>query len=725
MNNVAVPANREITVATNSQTANQAVVLVVFCDSDNNNQLNLDVDDVPTEVFGVGGVQLIVPAEASDLQTGSAEVAIHVDLINLFTSADSPLPPVSPTNTFNYDDNDEYDYDSSGITIGNLSLAEFKEYLSGAVTGQINDPDLQSGRRGVELNAGPCAPFCAPGTVLGDVVDFTYRSEPAGVSSFDLARDVPDAPMNVTATIGDPDEDGDSEVVVTWDGVSNPDLAGYDVFVREVINGIPTADWVGPINETIVEGESFTGEIDGPTNPFESDSTFQVVVLATNDADPTAANGFGDYGPDSNVETVVIPVVENPLPLVSEETEVVDNGTGGELDDDDVLRIEFAQDIAVAANASVTLKDIQDGEFATVTCGANAVCTVGPSDTLTMTLSADPSVAGGIGGNGALEHDEAVVTGSTGITSASNGSAWHLPGSGIEKSVGGLGTATGALEADSLTRVFDESEGIEEDNSNLPEAIDPADVNAEDDSATLTVDPDADVNSDIDQGDVVQVYNLAGVLVGSAPWDTTVGAQINIGTLPAGTPLVVLFIDDDGADNGGVNTDIPSASTLVFVVGDEPIVIAVNTVDLNTIDVVWLVQDPPLTQVGPASNYRVFDSDNTDLVRTGQTAVVVAPDTVRVDLDGNLVVGTDYFLRVAANTVQNNNNVPNDAQAVPFTLPAGPRGPEPAAAEHHLGSRGRGLGHHRGLLHRRRQLPGGERHHGSRLRVRRPDGGER
>lgn len=644
VNNVAVPANRQVTVTVNSQTANQAVAVVAFCDDDNNNQLNLDVDDMATEAVGIGGAQLIVPEEADDLQAGVANVVLDLDILDFFTDG---------ANLFNYDSNDEFDYSSSGIVLGNLSEAEFGEFLSGVVTGQIDDPDLQSGLRG--LNVGPGT---GPGVVLGDQVQYTYRVDEAGVSSFDIIRDVPAAPTNVVASIGDPDSDGQDEVSVMWDGVSNPDLFGYDVFAQQVINDIPTGDWIGPINTSIVEGESFVGEIDG--TPFVPDSTFQIVVLAQ--------SGNGDYGPDSNVETVEIPVDDTPLPLISNEVFVDDtNGNVGEINEDDGFRAEFNQDVALASGATFRLKDLNDGEFATATCGTNATCAVGPDDTIEVTfVGAEPVVNGPVGENDVLDTPVSVEV-ATGVTSDATGGAWHLPGSAIDGITEGPGqnTAIGIFNLDDDPDVVADG-----GNGNLPMEIDPSNIDVQDTSPVLSIDPAADLvgGTDLEDDDVIEVYDAAGTLLGSSTYDNTVGAQINVGTLPAMTPLVVQFIDADFA-TGNDGDDIRSASVLVFVVGDAPVVVGIELIDEanDTLRIVWALPDEPLSQVKPPSAYTVFDEDNTDLVATGDAVTVTGPDTVEVDFDDDIFPGDMYNLRVEAATVQNNNNVPNEAQQVPFT----------------------------------------------------------
>lgn len=258
-----------------------------------------------------------------------------------------------------------------------------------------------------------------------------------------------------------------------------------------------------------------------------------------------------------------------------------------------------------------------------------------------------------------------VVEASTGITGAGTGvGAWHLPASGPGGQT--TGDAEDFLGADTLTRVFDGA-GTEDDNNDLPDAIDTQDLDAQDDNTLLTIDDDADSSSDIEDGDTVQVFDLLGVLVGSTTWDETVGGQIAIGSQPAGTPLVVQFIDDDYGI--GANADVVSASTFIFVAGDAPFVASgadITTVDLDTIDVEFTMPDPPITLVGSPANFQVFDSDNTDLIATGESGNENGAFTIRVDLDNPLVVGTDYVLRIAANTVQNNNNVPNTAEAQPF-----------------------------------------------------------
>ena len=566
----------------------------------------------------------------------------------------------------NYDSNDEFHYTSGGTGF-NISMDEFEMWNSGVSTGNIADSDLNSGRR-------------LDGFVAGDEVSFDYRNDPAGSSYFEIYGDVPMPVSNVAVDLSDTDGDGAAEINLTWDAVSNPDLLGYDVFAQQVINGIPTGDWV-QVNDTgpngAVKGTAYTGEIDG--TPFNSGDTWQFVVLAIND-DGGADNVHdpGDsYGPDSNIVQVDLPAVNNARPLVSEETEVVDNGTPGQFDDGDVVRVQYNQDIALASNANIRFKDLQDAEFATVTCGTNAVCQIGPSDTLTMTLQADPVPAGGIGGDGVIDHSEAVVEASSGITSAATGGSWFLPGSGVGDETTLF--AQFVQNADSLTRVLDQDNPVEVDNNNLPDAILSSDIDAQDDSSVLKIDGDADIHGsvDIEQGDVVQVYGLDGTLIGSTTYDTTVGAQVNIGMLPAGTPLVVQYIDNNGdgvpyEPTIGTNANIPSASTFIRVVGDAPVVDFVSLVDADTILVYWGFPDPPLTEVKAASAYTVYNVDNTNLEATGDNVDLIdtdgdgKDDAALVDLDANLTDGTDYVLRVQGATVQNNNNVPNVGQAVPF-----------------------------------------------------------
>jgi hypothetical protein len=698
---VDVPSDGIITVDVNGQTANEAVVLVAWCDLDDNNEINLDENDESTEPFGLGGAHLIVPAEATDLHAGSDDVFIGLgDLgVNLFTTSvtDPPFNPPTfaddPSNndaiggdpdtgdegdefTFFYDDNDDFRYEPVGPAapdLGDISLDEFNEWISGVITGQVGGDCFPNGGCIVSPtgNRIPTGVAGVEGIVSGDHVEWVYRADEGGTSTFRIVRDIPAAPTNLVAVIGDADGDGaEDDVLLTWDGVTNPDLEGYNVFRQEVINGIPTGEWF-LINTDIVEGESFNDE-DAAAAASAGGGVFQYVVIAE--------NTLGDYGPDSNLVEIDVPADETVLPLVSEIIDLnVDTDDPGTLSEDDRFRVTFNQNVALASGATIRVRDMQ-GDFATLTCGSNVECTVGPGDVVTFVLLADPTNVGGPGLGSVGIDFPAVIEESSGITAASSGLEWHHPASMVtEPSQAAARSAfqiTGGLGPEAVINV-PASLGVE--NFVLPLPIDDSDVGTDDDSNVVEIDEDADFASELEDNDLIEVYSFSGELLGSAPWDETVGAQINIGSaLPAGTPLIVRYIANDfNFDAQTDQEDIPSQATLVFVVGDEPFIPNggfVYFVDEDTLAIQWVVPNGPLNQVGGPATYQVFDADNTDLQATGDDVEVLDDGgqgesvvaTVYVDFDNTLSNSACFTLRVAQGSVQNSDNTPNEGQVIPF-----------------------------------------------------------
>jgi len=673
-NNIASPSGT-VTFTVDSTTANAAVIPVVFSDADNNNQLNLDADNQPTdaEPFGIGGLKLWTPPAAVFGTYNVDPVVLAVQALDFFTS---------PTARFNYDATDDvFRYQSrTGDPVITLTLAQWETYLSGVGS---RTPDVG-----------------ALGAIQGDEVTVNYN--PDGSSTFTITSDVPLAPTSVTATVTNADlndvggDTANDDILVSWTAPVNPDVAGYAVYRAEInpTTGVasaytllgsttcPTSGVGGNAPQASVCGKANTQFNDLNAGSFASGSRqYRYIVVAFNDD--------GEYSPNSapaNVTINAAPSTATPVAIGSDfEAEAGEDGVTevNILEEGDAIEFTFNTPIQVAdGTASITLRD-DDGTLVRLTDNTNAQFSVSGanSNVLTIDVTGNPTLVEVNGGDTALDtNDWFAVQSATGITNA-NG-AWNLPASGCDGD-GGVGDQDGCPSG-TWTRV------VVGDNDLLPEAVDPGFITVNPAADTITVSRFADNISD---GDDFFVYNAQGVQVAQGVFSSAGPNDVTVTTNPAYNPGDVLYF---AYLNEGTGAGEFSQTTVINNPSDVPTVAGVTGTNQgnNWINVIWADDDLPdttggvgITQVGPASNYLVYDAANNVLVGTGElvtgspTGGACDPCNLQVRLNANLVPGTAYVLRVAANTVQDPNNTPNVAEVETFTFNPDTTGPGVASVD--------------------------------------------
>jgi hypothetical protein len=683
--NIAV-TNGTLTLTTNCQNSNQAFYVVVFKDADNNNQLNLDNTD-PTanfkpasETFGISGITLVIPPEAA-FGAVTDRMAIVVGLVNLFTTAGPPLSG-NPAQSFFVQDGDDLRYQSGNAFPAPgqvLSKAQFFDYASGIVSG--NREDIGGPNRFVAV---PTA-GSNDAIVLGDGFTANYVPQgQTGNSAISITNDVPAAVTDVTATAADTDQNGlNDNVTVGFNRPINPDINHFNIYRGTVNTGNGQIPTTAPGNFALVgvvpavAGQTaYTFNDEDPALVAQPGLKFGYIVLAVNG--PPNSN----VGPDSNTGFVTMPIVANtktPAIAASQFTNGTNVGNNpAAVDAQDAFQLTLVNGpVTAAAGASFDGRD-DDGDLFRVICGTNATCGVSGAGqnivTFQMTGPAQLVQTGTGGGvapnvNGTFDAPTGgstiEIVASSGITNANGG---------LNLAESGLGGAGGSpvdagLTQPPATRVRLFGSAV---NDPLPNAPTTADVTADPANDRVTV---ANTVVGPANGDTLNLYNGAGVLIGTAvenhasPGGTVINASPGFN---AGDRLYLTYTQ-------ATNPKLESETLKVNNPTDKPVVTTVTANNVppatttKTLKVNW---SESVTQTGPPSNYQVFDAANSVLLATG-TAVNGSPCgpnptpcTLTITLDNAIANGAGYRLRVAANTVQDVNNLPNDAQVVVFSVTA-------------------------------------------------------
>jgi hypothetical protein len=672
--------NGTVTFLFNCETANQFVLPVVFTDSDNNNQLNLNADNTPSEPFGIGGAVLVVPQDQTT-GTFTSRVVIAPKIIDLFTTGPAALG--FPEATYHYDSNDTYHYEADvfgGVPGQNLTLDQFETFLSGATSTNRSDAALGAGyTNSIVTGAGTNARL-----VLGDEILTSYNDTPAAQSDFNISRDVSDPVSDVAAAAADTDADGTTDdAKVTWTRPANLDINRFDIFRSAMVTGAQPAGsftLVGTV-PTVAGQTAYTFNDQNVPAATSPERQFAYIVLAVNTVSRFPGGGANDTverSPDSNIATVTMPAASNTARPAITATSFTNGSNVGNnpaiVDAQDVLTMTLTNPlITVTAGASVDLRD-DDGDLFRLTNGSNATFSVGgpSSDTVTIVLTGAPTVVeDGPNPVSALEAPTggsfAAVFATTGIANANGG--LNLAESGLTAAEA---TSIGITTA--RTRVFGGTNALLPDELSDPDAADPdvnnnVDVNADTDQVIIK----GTAGSGLSAGDTILVFDKNGVQVGSATYPAAPppsGFPIAISPgFAQGDRLYLVYVDNDGVGTFGAPSRMPSETEALSNPSDIPTATVTPNPQPpgNHLTVVWTDDDGALTQTGPANSYTVFDTQNSVLVATA-TAVAGSPgNTFTLTLDHALTAG-NYVLRIAANTVQDPNNTPNVAETHAFTI---------------------------------------------------------
>ena len=318
-NDVAPTGDGTVSFTINSDDpATGCVRPVVFQDTNNNNQLDLDADNAPTEPFGVGPETTFVPAEAPggtigtlNLGSGSStlpdEVVVNVAKdFNAFVTFD---PISSATNTYYYDANDTFRIGTVPVT-----LAAFEADLSKA-----------------------------------DFVSGTYADDPDAVSTFELTDLSPTAPevdadatgndvvVSVTPTYPTFDDTtlfGDTDSIRIYRAQIDP-----QDFDGDVCSDIPFGTGTGEFDTSDASNFELLGEF---TRADDADpDTDAVFEYEDNDLDPgcyvysstvVIDGDESEMGSTNHAEIVDVGVTESVAPLITDARMLLDTGDAAVID---------------------------------------------------------------------------------------------------------------------------------------------------------------------------------------------------------------------------------------------------------------------------------------------------------------------------------------------------------------------------------------------------------
>ena len=351
---VVIPPSGTIDVTVTSTNGNANVRPIFFQDTNNNNALDLNATNFPTEIVGVGAPVRFIPPPAT-----SSSYTIAVGAVNL---DEHYFVDSGGTKTFRYDGNDVF-------MLGNmtLSLAQFEQLLS-----------------------------------TGDGITMTYSADPAGMSSFTITNDVGRAAVTVVGNVDDYDNENvqdDIQITIT-EPPTNVDDIVYQVWGTSV-----TA--IGPSCESSGGGYAPRGTVQIPRGQDTvafldrqiSSGFYCYRVGVTNPVTNTTLWAYGNF---ITVETPPTPVGPNADPRSIDARVTTVAGLANTFDAGDVIKIAFSKDMKIAPGARIQGVDA-DGTFADIVCGTNA-CTLNtatealagtpypPNRVLTIVLKASPTI---------------------------------------------------------------------------------------------------------------------------------------------------------------------------------------------------------------------------------------------------------------------------------------------------------------------------------------------
>lgn len=390
----------------NSSYSSDVEWLVVWADSDNDNELDLKADNTPSEAFGAAGPFIWHGGEAPTGNTDlDGEYILWVDpATKSFVSSD--------TYQYFWDSNDVFNYDESY----NITTAEFEAYFN------AND-------------------YLYSEDVDGN--DVPYSRNRALVNQFSLYDEGTNAPSAATAAVGDFDASAvdvsANDVRVTW--ALDPALgnmeeddnqyAGYCVY-RYDAAAITAGD---------VDSDCFYWS----DNTAKSDAAITNKTVVIEDVPPgnwvftVSANSSDDYESDESepsnaVTSVISSVVGAPVtqavPTGATHTDANSNGI---VDNGDTLVFTFNEAMAdPAANAQISLNDGADATAGLLINGSNATFTKLASNRIAVIVGAAGPVILNAGTTPGLQYVGLRVSdagdATTGITDLTEGLQWNITG---------------------------------------------------------------------------------------------------------------------------------------------------------------------------------------------------------------------------------------------------------------------------------------------------------
>jgi len=315
--------------------------IVVFDDSNGNDELDLNTDGTPTEDFAVSGAQVWTSHEAPNGEDSSYDIVWKVGT-TIYTDSSEGYSFIMKNS-----DNPEYQDGQFAMT-----PADWLKQAS-----------------------------------LGDSFDFDNAgySRTTG-SNFDLYADYTDAPQNVAAQQGDFDSGaGSNDVKLTWTAPTDGTVAFYNVYDETGFIGSTTADETFFVVSDPVAGTEHTYRVSAVSQAGQ----------------PCCST----YESDRSVPLKVTPTVSSKIgPPLSASAVHTDGNSDGIANNGDILINTFDENMnAPASDAQLVVCDA-DGTCALFQNGTNATMTKIASNRIITTITAAGPIIVANGTNGTLDY---------------------------------------------------------------------------------------------------------------------------------------------------------------------------------------------------------------------------------------------------------------------------------------------------------------------------------
>ncbi|MBA2280836.1 MAG: S-layer homology domain-containing protein [Acidimicrobiia bacterium] len=364
------PVNGTISFTIDSETQNECVIPVIFIDGDNDDALELNANNQPTQAFGIGGSKTFNPeaAPAGALVTDQNIFSVNKDTNQIVTD----------DFTFLFDANDLFfvDADNSGTCEAGeqVTLAGFEAQLSSGdqLGGQtVNQPTPELSSTFCLLDLSPSAPTVTVDDVTATAIEITVTDV------------LPGATVQVFI---------DDDSTTDDDGSLFP--AGFTLVVSAASDEDPNT-----------AGIQFTIPVTGANNSAGGQpasgcgaGTRDFTVAATQTIDGEVSD------PDFAIDNCVPDIAETTAPTITDARVTTDTVVLGILESGDVFTLLFSEDMIDTLGDGTTFVRLTDANTTSqVTCGGGATCVLDDGatptvadDRLVVTLTANPTFISGV-----------------------------------------------------------------------------------------------------------------------------------------------------------------------------------------------------------------------------------------------------------------------------------------------------------------------------------------
>ena len=323
-----------------------SVVPVLFIDTEDDDTVELDANNQPTEAFGVGGVKSFVPAEQATGDITAADI-VSVD------KADDVI--ITADDLYEYDANDTFFIDGYGpnnepgggfTVIDQVTLTQFEAELS-----------------------------------AGDNIDGFYQANTELSSRFELLDNAPAAPAAVDAAL---ETDGRT-IEVTFDESDTTSVDNYNVYRAELTDAerediadetlteaevvAALADSRYTLLDTVADNNPTTDVFEYLDDSTEFDNTYAYAVSSV-DGDEESARTE-----DSVPVATLAEERETVAPTVLDTRIVTDFGADAVINTGDVITIQFSETMNATTATGVFRFTDPDGEIFQITLGGTSTNT--------------------------------------------------------------------------------------------------------------------------------------------------------------------------------------------------------------------------------------------------------------------------------------------------------------------------------------------------------------